>query len=67
MDDVKSRSIVDEKHIVQNYVEQIYFQGRHPSKLFCLPFEKGSTLKGKNFIPLGVGKANRKSQKLLAL
>ena len=24
-----------------------------PSKLFCIPSEKGSTLKGKNLLPMG--------------
>ena len=52
MDGVKSRSIVDEKHIVQNYVEQIYFQGGIHQN-YLSPFWKGVYSKRKEFDPLG--------------
>ena len=29
------------------------FRGGNPVKLFCLPSEKGPSLKGKNLLPLG--------------
>ena len=41
------------------------FRGDNSDKLFCLPSEKGSILKGRNSLP--VGKADRKAQTLSPL